>query len=187
MTSLGAILRMERATIRAALPGAASGLADEASVRGDFERQELANNVHLNISNISANGIESRLLVFIHDPNAVVDQTSWFDFDRLKFDSGSATLQPESRAQLDNIAAILTAYPNVHVKIAVFSDSVGSGERNLKLSQVRAERVRTQLVARGISPKRVTAQGLGEQNVVDKSTESGRTRNRRASLQVTQK
>jgi outer membrane protein OmpA-like peptidoglycan-associated protein len=165
--------------------GAASRLADEASVWGDFVRQKLPNNVDLNVP---ASGIESRLLVFIQDSNAVVDQTSWFDFDRLKFDSGSATLRLESRAQLDNIAAILTAYPNVHVNIAAFTDSVGSGESNLKLSRVRADSVRTELVARGISPKRVTAQGFGEQNAAaDNSTEGGRARNRRASLQVTQK
>jgi OOP family OmpA-OmpF porin len=171
--------------MRAVATGAANRLADEASVWGDFVRQKLPNNVDLNVP---ANGIESRLLVFIQDPNTVVDETSWFDFDRLKFDSGSATLRPESRAQLDNIAAILTAYPNVHVKIAAFTDSVGSGERNLQLSQVRADSVRTELVAKGISPKRVTAQGLGEQNAAaDNSTVSGRARNRRASLQVTQK
>jgi outer membrane protein OmpA-like peptidoglycan-associated protein len=165
--------------------GAANRLTDEASVWGDFVRQKLPNNVDLNVR---ANGIESHLLVFIQDPNTVVDETSWFAFDRLKFDSGSATLQPESRAQLDNIAAILTAYPNVHVKIAASTDSVGRGELNLKLSQVRADSVRTELMARGISPERLTAQGFGEQNVAaDNSTESGRARNRRASLQVTQK
>jgi OOP family OmpA-OmpF porin len=165
--------------------GAANRLADEASVWGDFVRQKLPNNVDLNVP---ANGIESRLLVFIQDPNAVVDETSWFDFDRLKFDSGSATLRPESRAQLDNIAAILTAYPNAYVKIAASTDSMGSAERNLRLSQVRADSVRTELVARGISLGRMTTQGFGEQNAAaDNSTESGRARDRRASLQVTQK
>jgi OOP family OmpA-OmpF porin len=165
--------------------GAANRLADEASVWGDFVRQKLPNNVDLDVP---ANGIESRLLVFIQDPNAVVDETSWFDFDRLKFESGSATLRPESRVQLDNIAAILTAYPNVHVKIAALTDGVGSGERNLKLSQARADSVRTELVASGISPERVTAQGFGEQDAAaDNSTESSRAGNRRASLQVTQK
>jgi outer membrane protein OmpA-like peptidoglycan-associated protein len=165
--------------------GAADRLADEASVWGDLVRQKLPNDVDLNVP---ATGIESRLLVFIQDPNAVVDETSWFDFDRLKFDSGSATLRPESRAQLENIAAILTAYPNVHVKIAAFTDSMGSAERNVKLSQVRADSVRTELVARGVSPERVKAQGFGEQNAAaDNSTGSGRARNRRASLQVTQK
>jgi OOP family OmpA-OmpF porin len=165
--------------------GAANRLADEASVWGDFVRQKLPNNVDLNVP---PNGIESRLLVFIQDPNVVVDETSWFDFDRLKFDSGSATLRPESRAQLDNIAAILTAYPTVHVKIAAFTDNTGRAQPNFELSQARADSVRTELVARGTSLERVTAQGFGEQNAAaDNSSESGRARNRRASLQVTQK
>ena len=87
-----------------------------------------------------------------------------------------------------SIAAVLGRMMSIHVKIAAFTDSVGSGERNLKLSQVRADSVRTELMARGISPERVTAQGFGEQNAAaDNSTESGSARDRRASLQVTQK
>jgi outer membrane protein OmpA-like peptidoglycan-associated protein len=87
-----------------------------------------------------------------------------------------------------SIAAVLGRMTDIHVKIAAFTGSVGSGERNVKLSQVRADSVGTELLARGISPERVRAQGFGEQNAaVDYSTASGRARDRRASLQVTQK
>jgi K(+)-stimulated pyrophosphate-energized sodium pump len=116
-----------------------------------------------------------------------VDRTSWFDFDRLTFDSGSATLRPESREQLDNIAAILAAYPNVRINITASTDDVGSRERNLELSQARADSVKTALVARGVSVDRLTTQGIGEQTASGDNSESARARNRRAALQVTQK
>jgi outer membrane protein OmpA-like peptidoglycan-associated protein len=147
--------------------------------------RKLPNNVDLNIP---MNGVEARLLSFIQDANRVVDQTSLFDFDRLMFDTGSANLQPGSEEQLSNIASILAAYPTVHLKVCGFTDKVGSVEQNWKLSQDRANRVMSELVGKGLSRDRLTAEGFGEQNsVADNSTEEGRARNRRVSLRVTQK
>ena len=138
--------------------------------------------------NIPRNGDAARLLAFIRDPSKGVDGTTWFDFDRLSFNTNSATLRPESRAELGNIAAVLKAYPNVHIQIGGFSDNRGNSQHNLKLSQDRANRVMGQLVALGISPDRLEAQGYGEQSpVADNSTAAGRARNRRASIRVTQK
>ncbi len=137
--------------------------------------------------NIPRNGDAARLLAFIRDPSRGVDST-WFDFDRLSFNTNSATLRPESRAELGNIAAVLKAYPNVHIQIGGFSDNRGNSQHNLKLSQDRANAVMGQLVARGISPDRMEAKGYGEQSpVADNSTAAGRARNRRASIRLTQK
>ena len=47
--------------------------------------------------------VESRFLAFVRDPSATVDANTWFDFDRLDFNSGSAVLRPESGQQLDDI------------------------------------------------------------------------------------
>jgi outer membrane protein OmpA-like peptidoglycan-associated protein len=44
----------------------------------------------------------------------------------LRFDTGSTTLRPESQEQLDNIAANLTAYPDVRLKVGGYTDNVGS-------------------------------------------------------------
>jgi OOP family OmpA-OmpF porin len=138
--------------------------------------------------NIPRNGAAAELLAFIRDPSKGVDGTTWFDFDRLSFNTNSATLRPESRAQLGNIAAVLKAYPNVHIQIGGFSDNRGNSQHNLKLSQDRANGVMGQLVALGISPDRLEAQGYGEQSpVADNSTAAGRARNRRASIRLTQK
>jgi OOP family OmpA-OmpF porin len=145
----------------------------------------LPGNVSLNIP---PNGIEARLLAFIQDPTRATEPATWFDFDRLVFDTDSATLRPESQEQLGNIAAILKAYPNVNIKIGGYTDNSGDAQHNLTLSQDRAMGVKDQLVARGISPDRLEAQGYGEQfPVADNSTEEGRAQNRRVSVRVTQK
>lgn len=134
------------------------------------------------------NGVEGRLLAFIQDPNKVVDDNVWFDFDRLLFDTDSATLRPESQDQLANIAAIMKAYPNVHLKIGGYTDSTGDPQHNLKLSQERAEGVVQSLVALGVAPDRLEAQGYGQDHpVADNASEAGRAQNRRISMSVRQK
>jgi outer membrane protein OmpA-like peptidoglycan-associated protein len=137
---------------------------------------------------VPENGVEGRLLVFIRDPNRAPDSTSWFDFDRLLFDSGTATLQPQSQEQLQNIAAILKAYPNVHMRIGGYTDNTGSPDQNLKLSTDRANNVMAELVRLGVSQDRLDARGYGQDHpVADNSTEEGRAKNRRISMLVTQK
>ena len=138
--------------------------------------------------NIPQLGIENRLIEFIEDSSRPVDTTTWFDFDRLLFDTGKATLQPSSQEQLGNIAAILKAYPKVKVKIGGYTDNVGSKESNLKLSQDRATNVMKELIRLGIDPSRMEAEGYGEEHpVADNATEEGRAQNRRISLRVTAK
>ena len=138
--------------------------------------------------NAPATGIERQIVVFIEDPNRQVDATTWFNFDRLLFETGSAALKPESREQLRNVAEIMKAYPSVRAKIGGYTDNVGDPASNLKLSQDRAQAVVTELVALGVAPDRLTAEGFGEQHpVADNSTEDGRRQNRRIAMRVTEK
>ena len=74
---------------------------------------------------IAAEGVESKLIGFIEDSSKAVDKTTWFTFDRLEFETGSANLKPASSAQLGNIAAILKAYPNVNLKLGGYTDNTG--------------------------------------------------------------
>ena len=137
--------------------------------------------------NIPRNAGESRLLAFVQNASKGLEPVTWFDFDRLLFNTNSATLRPESQGQLRNIALILKAYPNVHMQIGGFSDSSGGSLHNLTLSQDRASAVVAGLVALGVSPDRLKAQGYGDQSpVADDSTAEGRAKNRRASIRVTQ-
>jgi OOP family OmpA-OmpF porin len=138
--------------------------------------------------NIPQFGIESKLINFLNDSSKPVDTTTWFNFDRLLFDTGKATLQPSSQEQLGNIAAILKAYPNVHVKIGGYTDNTGDAAANVALSDARAKNVMDALVAAGIDSSRLESKGYGEQYPVgDNATEEGRALNRRIALLVTQK
>jgi OOP family OmpA-OmpF porin len=137
---------------------------------------------------IPQGGMEDRLVSFIQGPVQPAESNSWFDFDRLQFDSGSATLRPESQEQLRNIAEILRAYPPVHLKIGGYTDNSGDPAANLQLSQQRAEAVKQNLIGLGVSADRLESEGYGDQYPVgDNSTEEGRQKNRRIALRVTQK
>jgi OOP family OmpA-OmpF porin len=163
----------------------ASTGASAMSALGDFFKTKLPDGVELNIPQY---GIESKLINFLNDSSKPVDTTTWFNFDRLLFDTGKATLQPSSQEQLNNIAAILKAYPNVHVKIGGYTDNTGDPAANVALSEARAKNVMDALVAAGIDPSRLESKGYGDQYPVgDNNTEEGRAQNRRIALLVTQK
>lgn len=152
---------------------------------GEFIQRKLPDGTELNIPRL---GIENKLLDFINDPSRLVDKTTWFDFDRLTFDTGKATLQDSSAEQLQNIAAILKAYPKVKARIGGYTDNTGNREANLRLSQDRATNVMHELAQRGVNPSHLQAEGYGEEHpVADNSTSEGRQRNRRISLRVTAK
>lgn len=152
---------------------------------GGFVRRSLPGGVTLNVPE---RGIESRLVAFIEDRSRPVNDTTWFEFDRLNFATGSATILPQSEEQLDNIAAVLKAYPAVHVKIGGYTDNTGEAAANMRLSQARADAVRQALVAKSITASRLEAEGYGAQHpVADNSTPEGRAKNRRIALRVTAK
>ena len=184
---LGALWFFNRAKepVSNAVQTATNAGASAMSALGDFFKTKLPDGVELNIPQF---GIENKLISFLNDSSKPVDTTTWFNFDRLLFDTGKATLQPSSQEQLNNIAAILKAYPNVHVKIGGYTDNTGDPAANLALSEARAKNVMDALVAAGIDPSRLEAKGYGDQYPVgDNSTEEGRAQNRRIALLVTQK
>jgi OmpA-OmpF porin, OOP family len=163
---------------------AAAALPTRADL-GAFVKKPLPSRVELSIPE---HGMEAKLLAFIEDPSKPADKTTWFDFDRLLFDTGSATLRRESQEQLENVAEILKAYPAVEAKVGGYTDDVGDAASNLKLSQDRAASVTKQLVGRGVAQQRLAAEGYGDQfPVADNATEEGRAQNRRISLRVTRK
>jgi OmpA-OmpF porin, OOP family len=138
--------------------------------------------------NIPKMGLEYKLLEFIEDTSKPVDKTTWFDFDRLLFDTGKATLQASSQEQLGNIAKILKAFPNVNLKVGGYTDNTGDKAANLKLSDERAKNVAAEIVKLGVAANRLEAEGYGDQYpVADNATEEGRAKNRRISVRVTKK
>lgn len=154
-------------------------------ILGKFFTKKLPGGFELNIPEL---GVENKLIAFIEDAKRPVDDKTWFTFDRLHFDTGKATLKPESQEQLKNIAEILKAYPNVTLKLGGYTDNTGDPQANVKLSQMRAETVMTELVRLGVAAGRLKAEGYGQEHpVADNSTEEGRAKNRRIDLRVTGK
>jgi len=135
------------------------------------------------------NGIEAGLFQFISNNSSIVNDTTWFDFDRLTFETGKNTLDASSQEQLGNIANILKAFPNVKVKIGGYTDNTGSADANLKLSGERASNVMDELAKLGIASDRMKAEGYGQNHPVcpANDTEECKQKNRRISMRVTEK
>jgi OOP family OmpA-OmpF porin len=135
---------------------------------------------------VPENGLESQLLGLLADPSRPLDETAWIDFDRLLFETDSATLKPSSRRQLDTVAQVLKAYPSARIKVGGYTDDTGDPAHNLELSRARAENVRAELVALGVSADRIEAEGYGQDHpVASNETAAGRAQNRRIAMRVT--
>jgi OmpA-OmpF porin, OOP family len=137
---------------------------------------------------IAEEGIEGRMITLIENRGQPLERTQWFEFDRLHFQTGSSNLTPDSRAQVQNIADILSSYPAVKIKIGGYTDNVGEPSANQRLSEARAQRVMTELITLGVNALRLEAEGYGEQfAIADNSTSEGRARNRRIAVRVTER
>ena len=100
------------------------------------------------------------------------------------FNTASATLLPESRPALEEIATLLKGQPAWKVTVEGHTDNIGAADYNLSLSRARAAAVRDELVkSYGIAPDRLTATGLGATRPVETNdTLEGRAHNRRVEL-----
>jgi outer membrane protein OmpA-like peptidoglycan-associated protein len=101
------------------------------------------------------------------------------------FDTGQYTLKPGAREKLAKISGIILAHPGLKIAVEGHTDSVGSDEYNMKLSENRANAVRSYLLSQGLDASIVTAQGFGKTRpVADNSTAAGRQQNRRVEMVV---
>jgi outer membrane protein OmpA-like peptidoglycan-associated protein len=132
-------------------------------------------------------GIEDQLVVFLNDPASVPGKDMWFDFDNLNFKTGSADITEESLRQVQNITAILKAYPKVKIKIGGYTDKTGDSVSNLALSRSRATAVVAALkTAGGNASQIIGAEGYGSQFAkVDKdASDDERKKDRRIAVSV---
>jgi outer membrane protein OmpA-like peptidoglycan-associated protein len=101
------------------------------------------------------------------------------------FATNKAELDPNARTILDSVADALNKHPEIKVEIGGHTDSVGSDAHNLKLSERRAEAVRTYLMTKGVAGDRMSTAGYGESQPIDSNdTEDGRAHNRRVELKI---
>ncbi|PYF74892.1 OmpA family protein [Pedobacter nutrimenti] len=190
--SMGNKMDSAGAAVKAGAHAAAGAVVGKLNEAGDFVRdlgakltKKLPDGTELSISE---NSVENRLIAFIEDKDKPVDKTTWFTFDRLYFETGKSTLKAESQEQLKNIAAILKAYPNVHLKLGGYTDNTGDAAVNKKISNERANAAMQALVKLGADPKRLEAEGYGQDHpVASNDTPEGKAQNRRIDIRVTQK
>jgi len=102
------------------------------------------------------------------------------------FASGKSELLPIAREKLDKVAEVLQEQdPNKKFVVEGHTDSIGSDYNNRRLSQQRADTVRSYLVSRGVPSEQISAVGKGESTpVADNKSAEGRANNRRVEIVV---
>ncbi|HUT56055.1 MAG TPA: OmpA family protein [bacterium] len=118
---------------------------------------------------------------------AKVDARGCWVLTDIKFDSNKADIKPEYVDELDSAIKVLEDNPDLKITIEGHTDSAGSDESNLELSNRRAQAVMDYMVGKGIDAGRLTAKGYGESKpIADNNTPQGMAQNRRIELKVVQ-
>ncbi len=103
--------------------------------------------------------------------------------NNVTFDSNASQLKPAGANTLSGVAMVLKEYEDTRVHIIGHTDSSGSRELNMRLSQQRAESVGTALITMGVDASRLSMDGVGpDQPVASNSTAAGKAQNRRVTL-----
>jgi len=101
------------------------------------------------------------------------------------FETAKYNLSQDAQLKLAKLSGIIQAHPGLNLAIEGYTDTTGSDEFNMKLSQQRADAVRQFLITQGLSADIITSKGLGPTNpVADNSTAAGRKANRRVEIIV---
>lgn len=101
------------------------------------------------------------------------------------FASGRSTLRPRAREVLSRVAGILLVTPEIGLSIEGHTDSTGSEDLNLRLSERRALAVADYLAESGVSAEIMAIVGFGEtQPIADNNSPAGRQKNRRVEIVI---
>ncbi|QVN17047.1 OmpA family protein [Burkholderia pyrrocinia] len=151
-------------------------------VHNEAQRQQLASDMAntLNPTYTIKNGLRVSA-----SEQGVLDQT--LANRTIEFETGSATLTPQGRLILDQMAAALSKMQNRTVDIIGHTDNSGNRTSNIALSQARADAVKGYLITKSIPPQQMTTTGVGpDQPIAPNDTADGRARNRRIEFRVGQ-
>ena len=103
--------------------------------------------------------------------------------NNVTFDSSSSTLKPAGANTLTGVAMVLKEYPKTAVNVVGYTDSTGSQDLNMRLSQQRADSVASSLIVQGVEASRVRTKGMGPANpIASNSTTEGKAQNRRVEI-----
>ncbi len=117
-----------------------------------------------------------------------IKQGDVIKLDKVYFETNSSYVKQESYVQLDKLAALLKASPDMKVRVLGHTDFVASDTYNMWLSERRARHVADYLIRKGVPASRVEAKGYGKRTpIADNNTEEGRALNRRVEIDVLKK
>lgn len=115
-----------------------------------------------------------------------LEEPKGFNWVLFFFDFNMTSMKPEYEAQLDELLSAMKEFPDGKFEISGHTDSRGSAEYNLKLSQKRAEYIKDMLVKKGIDPSNLVAVGRGmtEPVIPDAQEEAEHEQNRRVDIKI---
>lgn len=114
---------------------------------------------------------------------AELESTGRARLDGVNFDFNSATIRPESKTLLDQVADLLKSRPSWSITLEGHTDNIGGATFNKTLSEQRAAAVKAYLVASGVPEARLSAVGFGfDRPVASNDGEGGRSQNRRVEI-----
>lgn len=103
--------------------------------------------------------------------------------NNVTFDSNSSNLKPAGANTLTGVALVLQEYQKTAVNVVGYTDSTGSRELNMRLSQQRADSVASALIIQGVAAGRIRTIGMGPENpIASNSTAAGKAQNRRVEI-----
>jgi outer membrane protein OmpA-like peptidoglycan-associated protein len=104
----------------------------------------------------------------------------------VRFDTNKSTLTAAAKANLDKLVPVFNQYPDTNIQIYGYTDSTGTPEYNLTLSEQRAASVKAYLVGKGLASSRFVTSGLGIADpIATNDTPDGRSKNRRVEFAIT--
>lgn len=103
----------------------------------------------------------------------------------IEFDTNKATIRKKSETTLDAAVKVLTDNPSIKIEISGHTDNEGKRDKNVKLSQDRADAVKAYMVSKGIDGSRIQTRGAGpDEPIGDNKTKEGRQKNRRTEFKL---
>ena len=166
---IGALASSKHDRGKGALIGAAAGAAVGGGVGYYMDAQEAKLRQKMQGTGVSVTRNGNNIV--LNMPNNVT------------FDSSSSTLKPAGANTLTGVAMVLKEYEKTAVNVVGYTDSTGSQQLNMTLSQQRADSVASSLITQGVAAARIRTSGMGPANpIASNSTAEGKAQNRRVEI-----
>ena len=185
--------RQQKGTAAGAAIGAGIGAGLGQAIGGDTEGTLIGAGIGAVLGGIAGNQIaaymdrqEQALRDAMAESDAVNIQrtqdvlTATFKGD-IFFDLDSSTLKPGAYSEIDRVSNVLNNYPQTTIRVEGYTDSTGPEDYNQRLSEKRAEAVKSALIQRGMDPIRIQTVGYGESQPIS----SNSAMNRRVGIVIT--